>query len=517
MSLAEAVNRIVSSPRPRYPFEWREVGEPGKTELKGYYIDPETRKEMEPAWVPLYGSQLAFLQAVPVFEVLYEGTRGPGKTDCLLADFLQHVGKGYGAEWRGILFRQTYPQLADVIKKSKKMFKAVFPQAKYNKVDHVWTFPDGEQLSLRHMKSSDDYWNYHGHAYPWIGFEELCNWADDKCYKVMMSCCRSTQPGMPRCYRATTNPYGPGHNWVKSRFRLPHHRGIIIRDDYVNGELQPPRVAIHGKIWENTVLLHADPEYISKIKAAARNASELAAWVDGSWDILAGGMFDDIWRSDVHVVPPLPLNLIPKGWKIDRSFDWGSSKPFATCWWAESNGESFEYNGYTYGRVKGDLYLIQEWYGWNGTRNEGVKMLAEDVAQGIRDREGDWEIAGRVKAGPADSSIFDVENGNCISTDMAKKKVLWQAADKGPGSRKQGWEQCRKMLKGALPNKTGGPRETPGLFVFRWCAQTLETVPNVPRDDDDLDDVLTEAEDHLADAIRYRVRKKLRGVKTGNG
>lgn len=482
-------------------------------ELRAYLLLNGTEREI--TWTPQPGSQVAF-STCPVFEVLYEGTRGPGKTDALLMDFLEMVGRGFGAEWRGILFRQTYPQLSDVINKSKKWFPLIFPGAEYNKVEHTWTFPDGEQLLLRHMKSEDDYRNYHGHAYPWIGWEELCNWPNDKCYKVMMSCCRSTKAGMPRRYRSTTNPYGPGHNWVKSRFRLPHYRGKVIRDSYVDGDLEPPRVAVHGTIWENKILLHADPNYVQKIKAAARNPSELQAWVYGSWDIVAGGMFDDIWDSKTHVVPSLPLEMIPRRWKLDRSFDWGSSKPFSVGWWAESNGEPVEWNGHVYGRVPGDLYRIAEWYGFNGTRNEGVRMLASEVAQGILDREDDWSIAGRVRPGPADSSIYDEDNGNNIARDMQRKGVRWQAADKGPGSRKQGWEQIRKMLKQACPPVRGGPREEPGLFVFDRCDQFLETFPVLPRSDKDLDDVNTEAEDHIADETRYRVRKKVRAVKQTN-
>ena len=91
--------------------------------------------------------------------------------------------------------------------------------------------------------------------------------------------------------------------------------------------------------------------------------------------------------------------------------------------------------------------------------------------------------------------------------------VRWQPADKGPGSRKQGWEQIRKLIKGALPPAHGGPREEPGIFIMDCCAQAIETLPVLPRDDKDLDDVNTEAEDHIGDAVRYRVRKKLRGVK----
>lgn len=515
---ASQVSMVHQAAKPGYPIEWREIGPTEEeTELKAFYVDHETGKETEALWAPQYGSQAAFMGASAIFEVLYEGTRGPGKTDCLLMDFLQHVGKGFGAEWRGILFRQTYPQLSDVIAKTEKWFNQLFPAARYNKSNHTWTFPDGEQLLLRHMKSQNDYWNYHGHAYPWIGWEELCNWPDDKCYKVMMSCCRSTQPGMPRCYRSTTNPYGPGHNWVKSRFRLPHFRGKIIVDSFTDGEPDPPRVAVHGSIYENKILLHADPDYIQKIRSAARNPSELEAWLYGSWDIIAGGMFDDIWRTNVHVLPSVPLRVIPKHWKIDRSFDWGSSRPFSVCWWAESNGEPFEYDGVLYGKVRGDLIMIQEWYGWNGTRNEGVRMLAKDIAAGIRDREEDWGVMNRVRPGPADASIYDDENGNNIARDMeqAPNYVRWQAADKSPGSRKQGWEQIRKMMKYSVP-RIGSPREEPGFFIMDCCQQAIETLPVLPRDDKDLDDVNTDAEDHIGDAVRYRVRKKLRGVKQRN-
>ena len=233
-------------------------------------------------------------------------------------------------------------------------------------------------------------------------------------------------------------------------------------------------------------------------------------------------MFDDIWRGDIHVVPSIPPRLIPKGWKIDRSFDWGSSKPFSVCWWAESNGEPFEYNGKVYGKVRGDLYMIQEWYGWNGTRNEGVRMSAQEVAQGITDREEDWKISNRCRPGAADSSIFDDadefkgDDGNAksIANDMSKKGVKWVAVDKGPGSRKQGWELIRRMMKNALPDKSG-MREEPGIFFMDVCQQAVETTPVLPRDDKDLDDVDTESEDHIGDAIRYRVRKKQRGVTQG--
>lgn len=452
-------------------------------------------------WTPQPGSQTGFLQC-PIYEVLYEGTRGPGKTDALLMDFAQHVGLGFGADWRGVLFRRTFPELSDVVAKSQKWFNEVYGRkATYNKADHSWTWDTGEQLMFRHMKVESDYYSFHGHAYPWIGWEELTTWADPKCFKLMMSCSRSTRRDMPRKIRSTTNPYGIGHNWVKSRYRLPHWSGRVIREPN-----EPERVAIKGHIRENRLLVSADPGYINRLRASARNPSELAAWIDGSWDITSGGMFDDVWSDTQHVVPSIPWKAIPRGWRLDRSFDWGSSKPFAVGWWAESNGESINVEGRRIGAVKGDLILVNEWYGWNGTRNEGSRMLASEVASGIKDREIDWGMWKKIQAGPADTSIWDEENGNNIARDFGKKGVFWTRADKGPGSRKQGWEATRKRLFNARTNPEGIPREFPGLFVTRDCLQWLETVPSLPRSDKDPDDVDTDAEDHDGDMTRYRVR-----------
>lgn len=480
----------------------------------------------EVGWAPQDGSQNDFLKAVGIFELLYHGTRGPGKTDALLMSFANEVGKGHGAAWRGIIFRQTYPQLADVQAKSEKWFRVIFGnRAKFNKSKMMWEWDTGEVLLLRHMNSPSDYWNYHGHEYPFIGWEELCNWSTDECFKSMFSCCRSSTPGVPRMVRATTNPYGPGHNWVKDRYRLHGNwkDTVLITDAKDDqGRPEPIRCAIHGNIKENKLLLAADPNYEQTIIASASNPAMAKAWLEGSWDIVAGGMFGDIWDKNVHIVRPF---VIPSSWRIDRSFDWGSSAPFSVGWWAESDGSDVQMSDGTWrSTVRGDLFRIAEWYGWNGKPNQGLYLLATDISKGIVEREKRWNMLGRVKAGPADSAIFSAENGNCIATDMQKpvklddgsvhRGVTWLPADKRPGSRKTGWEQMRKVMQNSKRPKVG-PREQPGVFVFSTCEQFLRTVPNLPRDEKDMDDVDTHAEDHIGDEARYRIR--MMNQKAGNG
>lgn len=481
-------------------------------------------------WSPQEGSQTDFMNC-PLLECLFHGTRGPGKTDSLLMAFAQHVGKGFGAAWSGIIFRQTYPQLADVQAKSEKWFRQIFPGAKFNRSKMMWEWPTGERLLLRHMARPEDYWNYHGHEYPFIGWEELTNWADDRCFKSMFACCRCATPGVPRMIRATTNPYGVGHNWVKDRYNLTGRwweTKLVLNGTDAEGRAEPPRCAIHGHIDENKILLAADPNYKQAIIASASNPAMAEAWLNGSWDIVAGGMFEDVWKATYNIVNRF---RVPHSWKMDRSFDWGSSAPFSVGWWAESDGSDLVFDdGKIISTVRGDLFRFKEWYGWNGSPNQGLRYLAVDIAQGIVERELSWGYRypdpnrpSPIKPGPADSSIFNVENGVSISNDMAKpvrignlmhKGVYWTPADKRPGSRKTGWEALRKMMKAAWPNE-GRPREQPGLFVVgEECPQFLRTVLSLPRSEKDLDDVDTTAEDHVGDETRYRIRSS--GIVVGS-
>jgi hypothetical protein len=471
--------------------EWRDVD----GELRPFTRDARGR-EIEVAWAPQEGSQTAFMSC-PLFEVLYEGNRGPGKTDALIMDFGQHCGQGFGAEWRGVIFRQTYPQLSDIVAKTKKWIPRIWPQASFNEQKMTWRWPGGEELLLRHMSKPDDYYNYHGHAYPWIGWEELTTWANSECYTLMMSCSRSTRPGMPRKYRATTNPYGVGHNWVKRRFNLRTLSGTEIFHEPVKEKGQPERIAIRGYLMENKILLHADPDYIDKIRAAARNPAELAAWLEGSWDIVAGGMFDDIWSPPRHVVAAFE---IPTSWKLDRSFDWGSSKPFSVGWWAQSDGTDYLYRGQRRSSVPGDLFRVAEWYGCSGQPNDGLRMSAREIAQGIKSRERELFPNRKVRPGPADGSIFDTVNNVSIADDMMLEGIHWTRADKSSGSRVLGWEKLRSMLKQSLLDR----REDPAMFIFENCGDFLRTVPALPRDKVKIDDVDTESEDHIGDEARYR-------------
>jgi hypothetical protein len=456
-----------------------------------------------PEWAPLPGSQYQFLTS-PVFETFYSGSRGTGKSEVLLMDFARDVGKGYGANWRGILFRKQLGDLDEMVRKTTTLYEPIFPgfHFKLSKADYAACWPSGEQLLFRHMLDETEYEEYHGHQYPWIGWEELTQWDNLKAYKLMFSCCRPTAPNIPTRIRCNSNPSGTGHNAVKKRFQLPGMFGRIIRQPE-----EEPRVALQSFTRENFVLLHSTPNYIARVKSSALSAAQADAWANGNWDVTEGGMVDDIWDAKIHVIDNLSSQQIPMGWHFSRSYDHGQSKPFSVLWWAESNGEPIKLsNGRWVGQIPGDLILFMEWYGTNGEEDTGLNMLATKIAQGILDRERDAGISARVVGGVADTEIWSKDSrgtGRAPIDDFNEKGVYFDQADKSSGSRKRGWTLLRERVGGSLPG-LDGTREKPGIFVCMRARHWLELVPTMPRSMEDPDEIPKTYEDHCADSTRYR-------------
>lgn len=506
-------------------------------------------------WEPQPGSQF-LATSCPCNEILMEGTRGGGKTDNQLMFFRRYVGIGYGAFWRGVIFDREYKNLDDLIVKSRRWFSQFDDGAKFLKGggDYKWVWPTGEELLFRQMKTEEDYWKYHGQEFPFIGWNELTKQPNGNLYEMMMSCNRSSflpmehtpenllirddegnivdgyLPELPLVVFSTTNPYGVGHNWVKHYFIDPAAPGEPIKtvtnvyDPRIGKrrDVTKTRVRIFSSYKENRFL---SAEYVAELEKIT-DPNKRAAWLEGDWDITSGGMFDDVWSSHFNVMNGFNP---PDSWRMFRSFDWGSSKPFSVGWWVESDGSDYmDANGQWRTSVRGDTFRIAEWYGWTGKPNQGLRMLATQVSKGIIERELKWGILNRVKPGPADSSIWDDVNGVCIANDMARKVrvngkqykgVKWVRANKAAGTRKGGWELMRCAIANAQPEELRPgvymPREMPGLFVFRNCDQFMRTVPSLARDVKDPDDVDTDAEDHIADEARYVILATGNRFKTG--
>lgn len=481
----------------------------------------------ETVWAPLPGSQ-ALALSCPADHILFEGTRGPGKTDCQLMFFRKYVGKGFGAYWRGVIFDREYKNLDDLISKSQRWFPQFKDGARFisAKSDYKWIWPTGEQLMFRQIKKQADYWNYHGQEFPFIGWNELCKYPTRELYDSLMSCNRSSyleaehapvdkakgrriRTGeIPLVVFSTTNPYGPGHLWVKKDFIDIAPPGQIVETtrDVFNprtGQREPftlTQVRIFGSYKENRYL---SPQYIAELEGMT-DPNKRKAWLWGDWDIVAGGALDDVWDKAIHVVPRFK---VPSNWRVDRSFDWGSSHPFSVGWWAESNGETVILeDGTSWTPAPKSFIRLDEWYGTMelGT-NTGLRMSAKGIAVGIKAREEmltqqGW-ISSKVRAGPADGQIYQNPNPDeeTIAKKMEDEGIYWIAANKSKGTRINGLQLVRDRLEAGIA------REGPALYFMNNCKAAAVILPTLPRDEDNMDDVDTDSEDHLYDEVRYKV------------
>ncbi len=435
--------------------------------------------QQEIGWKPWPGGQESFLSC-PVREIFAHGNRGGGKTEILLVKYISYLGQ-FGAAWRGIIFRREYKHLDDLIAKSKRLFRTLGIKGRWmsSKSDYKWVFETGEELLFRSMKDPEDYWNYHGHEYPFIGWEELTNYPDDDCYVRMRSCNRCPVPGVPKFYLSTGNPYGAGHGWVKQRFIDPAPNSTVIQDDKGN-----QRVAIRVSLEDNMSMIENDPEYIDMLDSIENDALR-EAWRSGSWDIVVGGFLQGIWDYDKHTCDDFE---IPANWRRWRAHDWGFARPSSTGWYAVDPDT-------------GVVYRYRELYTWTGKRNQGTRESPDEVAIKIHAMEAAELAAGEeFRHNPADTNLWATTSikqaGREITPAqlMREKGVNWVPAKKGPGSRVAGAQIVVSMLKR-------------GKFkVFRQaCPQFLATVPVLMPDPDNWDDVDTDMEDHPWDEFRYSI------------
>lgn len=440
--------------------------------------------------------QQELLHSCPFTEVLLEGNRGGGKSDAMVMDYLGYVGKGFGDAWQGIIFRREIKDLKDIIKKSRKYIKELFPDATYNKSERIWTFAGGETLSFQIGKDGDDYDNYHGQEYPWQAFDELTNWHNDEFYLAMASCCRSAVKGIPKRRVSATNPWGAGHSWVKKRFIDPAPRNTPIATNFTNhitGETTTYyRTAINFDLKQNKHLLENDKDYLAMLDNIT-NEAKRKAWIDGDWSIQVGAFFGDTWSSD-NIIKPFK---IPSHWFKIQSYDDGYSKPFSCGWFAVSDGMPVEMSdGTKRAFPRGALIRYREYYGCEkGEADKGLRLNRDVVAKEMLRLENGEKINLRV----GDPAIWNASMGVSIAEQFTRCGINMIPAD---NKRQAGWEYMRSMLKG---KEVEDGVFIPNLYIFSTCLETIRTVPVLLHDNKNPEDLDTTAEDHIADEMRYGI------------
>lgn len=432
-------------------------------------------------WAPQDGPQTA-LVACPVFEVFYGGARGGGKTDGVLGEFVIHADE-YGEHAIGLMIRRTRVELVETIERSKQIYAPL--GAKYHEQASMWRFPNGARLRFAYLERDSDADGYQGHSYTRVYVEEIGNFPSATPIMKLMATLRSGA-GVRVGFRATGNPGGPGHQWVKARYIDPAPRGWKIITSSFTHEGQTvsrDRVFIPSKLQDNRYL---GGDYVANLHMSG-SETLVKAWLEGDWNVIAGAFFPEF--GPVHVVASRSL---PETWPRFRSGDWGSARPFSIGWWAISDGSDAAF-------PRGAIIRYREWYGWNGKPNEGAKLTAEEVGAGIAERDGTDKISNG--ASVLDPAAFANDGGPSIAERIhagSGRKVDFRRADNRRIARMGamgGWDQVRSRLKG----EDGRPM----IYFMDNCIHAIRTLPALQHDDLKPEDVDTEAEDHAPDEIRY--------------
>ncbi|NNL94503.1 MAG: terminase [Xanthomonadales bacterium] len=450
-------------------------------------------------WQPQAGPQTA-LVSCNIFEVFYGGARGGGKTDGMIGKNAIKAAK-CGRHQKGMFMRKDMPQLDMAIERCKQIY---FPLGwKWGEQKKTFTAPNSATLKFRMLDNEDDAEKYQGHDYTDLYMEELTNWKSPGPVNKMRGTLRSAHD-IPVQFHGTGNPGGKGHHWVKARYIDPAPGGYeILEEEFTNpftgkNEVEQ-RIFIPSKLIDNQKLMQADPKYVLRLQQSGSEAL-VRAWLLGDWNIIDGAFFDCWSPRMVH----RPF-LVPPHWKRIVSFDWGSAKPFSCGWWAIVEDDYTTPEGVLLPR--GYALRYREWYGVKRERDGtvipdvGLKMTAEAVGAGIRKRSTE-KIADWV----ADPSIFKEDGG---PSHFERMGLPFRKADNTRIARQGymgGWDQLRSRMIGTRTyddNMVLQDDGWPMIGCFNTCPDFIRTMPALQHDPNNIEDLDTNSEDHIADDSRY--------------
>ncbi len=474
------------------------MGELAKPRRKAQMIDVEV---VQPTLeIELFRQQSLAIDC-PATEILYGGAAGGGKSHLLRACLITWAVTVPGLQL--YLFRRLYPDLVRNHLTGPSNFHVMLgPLVKAKQAAIVKgeiRFTNGSIIHLRHLQHEKDVYSYQGAEIHVLAMDEGTHFTDFE-YRYLRGRCRVIGLKIPEGCRwafprilICTNPGGVGHHWCKSGW-IDHGAYVIHRAARSDGGMT--RCFIPAKIEDNPALLEADPEYLERLEGLG-DAMLVRAMKEGDWDVVAGAMYAAVWRRPRHVCQPFP---IPVDWPIWIGVDDGFTAPAAVVWLTQ-DPHSKRY------------YVIRELYR-AGMLPETFAARIKDINAGIERGylHGHTRPNTEIPRGMMDAAAFASTglSGEKGQQEIPRGKQLQKLGikvkpvPKWPGSRIAGCQNLHRLLAPQEGDRNG----LPGLRIFETCPDLIRTLPTLMRDSDSPEDVDTDGEDHLYDALRYALQRK---------
>jgi hypothetical protein len=450
---------------------------------------------LDTIWQPTPKQSLAM--SCPVYELMYGGAKGGGKSDWMLVDHVkqhrvvhEHFAQtGLKTRGRALIIRKEFGRLKDLINRAWNLFPVLSQGAmKWRENDHMWFCECGYRVEFGHVEGPQDHHLYQGQEFSWLGVDQAEEIPYDQ-YTYLKLQVRTSEALLKPLLgvRLTANPLGKHADWVKRRFVDPCREGFRVISEVIEtsaGDVVRDRVFIPATLRDNP---HLPKEYEAELMAAPDHLRR--AFLDGDWDVTPGSFFGDVFDPKIHVIDDLgPTEIrIPSNWQVFRAGDWGARAPAACYWFAVDNDGLLIVLDEVYGPGEEAtiwakrILAVEEKWGW-AERREGVRFPISKLE------------------GYLDPAAFASHDGPPVSEKMFEMGVNWFPAD---NERKAGWAEIRRRLM----ERGGVAGKIPGLRICRRCTNLIRTLPNLtsPENDGlgDMDDIDSKQEDHAADALRY--------------
>lgn len=392
------------------------------------------------------------------------GARGPGKSHAIFAQTAlddcqrQENLKFLFIRKTAISAKESFGDLIDRILKNKIPFDLS---------NNIISFANKSRILLGGFHSEDDIDKYVGVEYDGIVLEELNQLTEEKYEKLRGSLRTSKPKWRPRIY-ASFNPGGVGHNFVKSRFVLPHRLREEKQTRFIPATFDA-----------NTYL---NKEYVDYLQGL--NGDLGRAWREGDFDLFAGQFFKE-FRENIHICDPF---TIPEDWMRFCAFDYGLNHPLSLGWYAISpENQLFRYRE-LHGSGMSYTQSAEEYVAMT-PQNEKISYIVCDPAMWAKKGENDDLLSG--------AEIFAKR-----VQDLTSKMPRLIKAD---NARVIGWGMVREHMR---PFMGADDKMTANIQIFSTCKAMIKALPEQVHSERIPEDMEKQDGDDPADELRYAVMSR---------
>ena len=429
---------------------------------------------MNEIWSPHEGAQSQVLSIDDsVFEILYGGARGGGKTDAGIAWLLKGTAD---SRYTGLVIRRNHTDLRQWIDRARELY----PNAKVSGKPAVFRFPNGAKIYTGHLKDADSYTQYQGHEYQRICLEEAGQIPSEELYLKLISSARSTISIKPQIY-LSANPGNVGHGWLKKRFKIGDKKPNIAFRDPISKRY---RIYCPATIDDNPTLMKNDPGYVNYLESLPEPLR--SAWRYGDWDIFAGQYFKE-WDPAYHIKTEEECKKLGFGREGNNTFigiDWGWAAPYSVLMCQVT--------------PNGRVFVFKELYGKETHPMEVGEKIAKmcqgiNVTQSLADPSM-WIRNAMSFRKPETQMYSDASIANSMIGDSGQPFVPNMVP--ANNDRVNGWRNMSELMK--VTNKA------PNFIIMKGtCPNLARTIPEMICDERRPEDLDTTLEDHAVDACRY--------------